>query len=199
MLRKVSIRFLVATCLALAATAPTVAAPIDLNDFFADPTVTVAADGSSATMAEDPVLSPVLLSNDPGLGDPNVILAGPDVVLSFDFDFAEGGLGNDDEFAAFVLDSTGVSAGAAFEFFTADTASGSVSFDLSSLVSEPFIGLQFQLSALPADALFDSVVTISNVRLDVSQGMPEPTTLTLLILGAICTVVLVPRSRLQLG
>lgn len=198
MLGQVSGRFLVATSLAIGVAAPAFGAPIDLNDFFADPTVTVEADGSSAIMAEDPALLPVLLSNDPGLGDPEVILAGPGVVLSFDFDFVEGGPGNNDEFGAFVLDSSGAPAGPAFEFFTSDTDSGSVSFDLSSLVSEPSIGLQFQLSALPGDLLLESVVTIRNVRTEVTQAIPEPTTLMLLILGAICTVV-GSRSRSRLG
>lgn len=197
MLRQVSAPFLVAAWMAFAATAPAFAAPIDLNDFFADPSVSVAADGNSATMAEDPGLLVVFLANDPGLGDPNVIFAGPGVVLSFDFDFVEGA-GNDDEFGAFVLDSSGTLAGPAFGFFTSDSASGSVSFDLSSLVSEPFIGLQFQLSRLPGDAGFDSATTIRNVRLEAAQAVPAPTTLTLLILGAICTVVRSDR-RSRLG
>ena len=159
---------------------------VDLNDFFADPTVTVAPDGSTATLAEDAALSAVLLSNDPGLGDPNVILAGPGVSLVFDFDFTEGGPGNDDEFGAFILDSTGTSAGPGFEFFTQDTSSGTVAFDLSSLTGEPFIGLQFQLSALFSDVLLDSTLTVSNVNL---VPIPEASTYLLFGLGSLGLMV----------
>lgn len=179
MTHKALFLYLLGVCLAATAHATS----IDFNDFFADPTVAVAADGSSATIAEDLNLAEVLLSNDPGLGNPHVILAAPGVTLSFDYNFAEG-TGNDDEFGAFVLDSSGVSAGPAFEFFTQDTSSGTVSFDLSSLISEPFIGMQFQLSAF--DALLDSTVTVANVQLVTSPTpsvIPEPSTLLLLGVG----------------
>jgi hypothetical protein len=146
--------------------------PINLNDFFADPTVTVSLDGSTATFAEDPFLTPVLLSNDPGLGDPQVILpeiGGIGQILFFDFDFVEPGAPsiNDDEFGAFIIDKTGSSAGPAFEFFTDVTSSGTVSFDLSSLSGPTYepLGLQFQLSALFGDVDLDSTLTISNVQL----------------------------------
>ena len=43
---------------------------IDLRGFYVDPSVTVATDGNSANMTEDPSLITVLLSNDPFLGDP---------------------------------------------------------------------------------------------------------------------------------
>ena len=149
--------------------------PIELNatNFFADPTVTFAPDGSSAEITEDAGFSAVLVANDPGLGDPVVVIAGTDVSLVFEYDFVEGGPGNVDEFGAFIVDSSGFSAGAAFEIFRADSDSGTVSFDLSSLLSEPFIGVQFQLASLPGDLLFDSVVTISNLRLE-SPGQVIP-------------------------
>lgn len=153
------------------------AVAIDLNDFFADLTVTVALDGASAIMGEDTFFSPVLLSNDPGLGDLFVIIPGTDTWLFFDYAFVEPvGVGNDDEFGAFILNSTGFSSGPAYEFFTQDTGSGTVAFDLSGLVSEPFIGLQFQLAALPGDSGLTSTVTISNVKL---APIPEPATLLL--------------------
>jgi hypothetical protein len=62
------------------------AGPIDLNDFVADPAVTVAPDGSSALIAEDPdpFVDFVLLVNDPAQGDPNAIIPGPGTLLSFD-------------------------------------------------------------------------------------------------------------------
>jgi hypothetical protein len=141
------------------------AASIDLNDFFADPTVTVSPDGSTATIAEDAFWSPVLLSNDPGLGDPEVIIGGVGLRLSFDFDFVEP-VGNDDEFGAFLVDgATGLSVGPAWEFFTTASGSDRVCFNLSDPLLPGTLGLQFQLSALPGDFGLDSTVTISNVEI----------------------------------
>jgi hypothetical protein len=173
------------------------AAMIDLNDFFffpGDP-VTVLPDGSSALLEEDPDLSVVLLSNDPGLGDPQVILGGPGQILSFDFDFVEPGTPstNNDEFGAFILDSTGVSAGPAYEFFTTVTSSGTVSFDLSSLSTEPFLGLQFQLSSFPDDVDFDSTLTISNVEI-----VPVPGAVLLAGLGLATSAFGILRNKRKL-
>ena len=157
---------------------------ISLNDFYADPTVTVAPDGSSATMIEDPDLILVLLSNDPGLGkssEPNVIVPGLGIYLVFHYNFVNGTIGGH-EFGAFVIDSdTGLSAGPAFEFFTTSTDYGNVSFDLSSLADKT-LGLQFQLSSPFEDADLDSTLTVSNVQL---QPIPEPTTLLLLATGLV--------------
>ncbi len=182
--------------------------PIDLNDFFADPKVTVSADGMSADFEEDPTVAPVIMSNDPTpvLGDPEVIVAGPGVSLVFDFMFVEGvtdptsGLVEDDEFVAFIIDpATGNSLAdrpdpsfAAFEFSTTDTQSGTVSFDLSELTSEPFLGLEFQLDSLATDTGFQSTLKISNVRLEV---IPEPHTLGLVGFSAFALMI---RRRLSL-
>ena len=167
------------------------ATPIDLNDFFADPTVTVSADGSSATLAEDQALGFVLLSNDPGLGDPNVIVPGPAITLLFQFDFVEGP-GETDEFGAFVIDAaTGFSAGPSFEFFAQSSSSGTVAFDLTSLVGKT-LGLQFQLSALPGDSGLLSTATVSEVRL---QPVPEPST-SLLFASALLLMYLFRKAAL---
>ena len=164
------------------------AAPILINledNFFADPTVEFQDDGFTAVLNEDINLFSVLLSNDPGLGDPNVVDPGLNTILSFDYDFNEGA-GNDDAFNAFVLDgTTGFSFGADFEFFAESTSNGVVSFDLSSLTDE-FIGLQFQLDSF--DAALDSTVTISNVRLEAIPEMapiPEPSTICLFLLSSL--------------
>lgn len=171
------------------------ASAIDLNDFTKDPTVTVAVDGSSAVMAEDSTLSPVLLANDPGLGDPNIISPASGLALMFDYVFVEPAPDNLDEFGAFVVDSaTGGSAGNAYEFFIQAAGSGTVSFDLSGLVGST-IGLQFQLSALPGDAALTSTVTISNVRLE-PLAVPEPGS-GWLILGGLCGLGLVRVYRTQ--
>jgi len=163
------------------------AASIDLNDFFffpGDPVI-VAADGSSATIGEDPFFSPITLSNDPFLGDPEVIIAGVGVSLFFDYDFMEGISGEDDEFGAFVIDPlTGLSLGLGFEFFTVDTSSGTGVFDLTGLAGTSGLGLQFQLSALAGDSGLLSTVTISNVRLE-TASVPEPASLLLLSIGIV--------------
>ncbi|MGR9108969.1 MAG: hypothetical protein ACU843_18805 [Gammaproteobacteria bacterium] len=162
------------------------ALPIDLNDFFffaGDP-VTVSANGTSATIGESAGFSPIVLSNDPFLGDPEVIIAGVGILLLFDYSFIEGAASND-EFGAFIIDPvTGGSIGSGFEFFTNSTSSGTVSFDLSTLAGITGLGLQFQLSSLASDFDFLSTVTISNLRL-VSASVPvsSPPTWLLLIFG----------------
>jgi PEP-CTERM motif len=168
----------------LAAPAQALASSIDLNAFFADPTVTVAPDSLSALLTEDPVTGFVLLSNDPGFGDPNVIIPGAGVSLVFDFAFTMGGAGNNDEFGAFIIDaSTGSSIGTDFQFFTQATSTGMVSFDLSALTGQT-LGLQFQLSALPGDTGLDSSVAIAQVRLETAPAVvPEPATWLLLASG----------------
>jgi len=162
--------------------------PLDLNDFFFDSTdpITVAADGSSATLVEDSSLVTVVLSNVPDFGDPNIIIPAPGRILAFEFDFDEpAGVGNDDEFGAFVLDGTdGLPLGVPFEFFATDTSSGTVEFDLSPLVGE-LLGMQFQLSAGFSDAEFTSTVTISNLRLVDPVAVPAPGTFVLLLGAAL--------------
>jgi hypothetical protein len=150
------------------------AGTIDLNSFTADPTVTVNAAGTSATITEDANLFSVFLSNDPGLGDPQISALQPVAgrTLMFDWDFTEGS-GNDDEFGAFLIDASDGSSIAGFDFFVGDaslddTSSGSVTWDLTSLVGIT-LGLQFQLTAY--DLALDSSVTISNVR---SVDTPPP-------------------------
>lgn len=181
----------------LAVSVQAMSTPIDLNDFFADPTVTVSVDGTSATFTEDALFSAVLLSNDPGLGDPNVILPGPGVRLVFDFLFDEPGTPsvNDDEFSGFLIDaSTGTSVGPAFEFFIRDSATGTVQIDLSSLTGMT-LGLQFQLSMLFGDVDLDSTLTVSNLHLVQPEAIPEPTDIALLTVGALFTGFQICRRR----
>jgi hypothetical protein len=103
----------------------------------------------------------------------------------FDYNFVEDAA-SDDEFGAFVIDAaTGLSAGPVFEFFTQDTSAGTITLNLSSLVGQT-LGLQFQLAALLEDTNLDSVVTISNVKVEVAGAViPEPSTLALLALSVL--------------
>ena len=153
---------------------------INLNDFFADFTVTVSADGSTATLLEDPMAIAVLLANDPSLGDPNVIVASANSVLSFDVIFMEG-TGNDDAFQVTLFDANTLAT--LDDFFTDFSLSQLISFDLSPYIGTT-LGLQFELRSF--DSLFDSSVVISNVTIDSSStAVPEPPTSLLACLGGL--------------
>ena len=147
------------------------AAPVDFDGFFFEPgtPVTVSADGLSATLAESSEIGVVFLSNVPGLGDPQVIVAGAGNRLRFDYQFEEP-FGNADVFHVALLDgNSGAPLGGVYELFVATTQNGFAEFDLSSL-SGVTLGLQFELSPELSDAGLDSLVTISNLQL-----VPVPT------------------------
>lgn len=156
------------------------AIPIDLNDFYADPTVDVALDGSSATMYEDSFLITVLLSNDPFFGDPGILVPSDPFLLRFDYSFMEG-VGNDDDFYAKVFD--GGTGDLLADFLVESSLSGTVSWNLAGIdPAITLLGLEFQLNAY--DLLTDSVAQVSNVSLDAAAApVPEPTTVALLGCG----------------
>ena len=168
--------------------APALAAPLDLNAFFADSTVEITADGSMAILSEDPEFSSVRLELDPGLGDPNLIIPRLGSVLRFDFDFVEPGSNNVDTFVTFLLDAaTGSSLGGMFEFTAEESEAGSIAFELSPFVGQ-IIGLRIALIAADEDATFDSTLKISNVRVDEDPDgetpvIPEAGTVSLLLGG----------------
>ncbi len=166
-----------------------IAIPVNLNDFFADPTVSISSDGMSAVFTEDPTISSVLLSNDPGLGDLEVIVASAGAILSFDYDFIEGpdGVsddgGNDDKFSAFLLNGFTGDMIFGFDFSAIEESSGTVSFDLTSLVGMT-LGMQFELLSLGGDLAFDSMLTISNLDLSTNvTTVDEPSVLIPLLMG----------------
>lgn len=163
--------------------------PLDLNDFYADPTVVVSGDGRSAVFSEDPFFSFVLLSNDPGLGDPFIITPAQGLSLLFNFSFTLGSQ-DVDQFSAYLTGSDGLSLGPSYEFATNQTSTGSISFDLSDLVGE-VLGLTFQLSALPGDSGFNSLLEISSLQLVEAQAVSEPPTFALIAF----TLFLMLRSK----
>ncbi|WDE02474.1 hypothetical protein [Thalassomonas actiniarum] len=177
MIRKTHMTLLFFTGLMLSSITHAAIMFIDLNDFFADPSVAVSADGSMATLTEDPALFSVLLSNDPGLGDPNVIIPEENTLLRFDYDFTEAA-DEDNEFGAFISDATtGLSLGPNFEFFIDTSSAGTVSFNLTPLTALT-LGLQFELNAGFTDTSFDSSLVIENVQL---VSVSEPSTICLLL------------------
>lgn len=162
---------------------PVMADLIDLNAFYKDPSVAVALDGRSAVLNEDAQNGLVILSNDPGLGDPKVITPTTGMAfLTFDYIFTPGSGG--EIFNAFVLDpNTGNSLGASFEFSVSKSGSGTFSFDLSSYLGT-VVGLQFELASFPGDGGLDSFATVSNVQLAGEiQPVPEPPSMLLIGVG----------------
>ena len=162
------------------------AAMIDLNDFFADPTVTIVPDGSSALMEEDLGFSTVVLENNPTLGDPEVIVAALGTGLYLDYAFQEAA-GETDSFLVELLDAmTSMALGPAFVFSSDVTSMGTILFDLSTLVGSQ-LGLRITLISEPGDIGVDSTLTVSNLRLDpltpMGNGLPLPGTMWLLLFG----------------
>ena len=187
-------RLLLASCGLLMTVGVAHATLIDLNDFYADPAALVSSDGSSAVLMESQSFAFSSLSNDPLLGDPEVIVATPGSTLLFDYLFRESEFGND-EFGVWIIDpATGSSIGGSLESFIRDSGCGTLAFDLSPLAGMTGLGLQFQLSSLPGDDdVYASVLAVSNVRINLNQ-VPEPATLTLLGIGAALLLVRVRRK-----
>ena len=155
---------------------PTV--PIDLNTFTADPAsaVSIAPDGSSAIMSEDPFLDSVWFYND-SLSIPSLALT-----IEFEYDFHLGPGIEQDELNAYLYD-VGSGMSGVYEVFIGTTSSGTVVWDIS---AEPFlggdVGMEFDLNSypFPNDQGTDSWVEISNVRLAV---IPAPGAVILASIG----------------
>lgn len=149
--------------------------PISLNDFFsAEPEVSVTPDGQMATIAESSFVTPVTLINDPGFGDPEVIVPALSRTLTFSYNFVEA-LNNDDLFTAVLFDAAFGPFGGVLDIFElTSSATGVAEFDLSAWVGLS-LGLSFELHDLdPFSLALDSTVTISNLALNDTATVPVP-------------------------
>jgi hypothetical protein len=176
------LRTSVAAALLLPAAANATTTHIDLNDFFKESgaPIRVSHHGSRATLGEDPAFPAVVLSDIPGFGDPELITASAGAHLLFDYRY----FGNVDAAAFQLVDGVTGDSLNNFSFFVQSPGSGTISWDLSSLVGTT-LGLAFQM--IPVDDAFDSRVTISNLRIHRPGTTPvdEPATLALLLGGAL--------------
>lgn len=146
---------------------------VDLSQFTVyGSTISVASDGSSAQLQEDPAQFAVFLFNDPSLGAPSLITPDVDTYLLFDYMFDEA-FNNDDYFQAYLYEAGNYSLSPAFE--ASSSSSGTVEFDLSAYLSMT-LGLDFVLASNDFD--LGSFVTVSNLRLDQRSQpptqVPEP-------------------------
>ena len=166
--------------------------PINLNDFYTISDlseVDISANGQTASFMESMWLSTLSLTNDPWLGDANIINPAVNRFLVFDYDFAEG-LFNNDVFSAYLFDAElGEFFGEIDSFERDYSDAGTFAFDLSSLIGKT-LGLSFVMSDFDIINMnLDSVLTISNLRLVDNYGagpintVPEPYSILLLAMG----------------
>jgi hypothetical protein len=182
------------TLLSLGASADTTTAVL-LHDFHGEAEVTISTDGRSSQFIEVPFSTFVRLTNDPFVGDPDVIVAGSETSLTFDFDFDEAA-GSNDKFSA-VLFSAGPNGGPFKGKLTRYSVNmshaGTVSFDLAPYVGQT-LGLEFELLDLGGDDTTSSSVTVSNLNL---VSVPEPSQGWLLVGGLLWLLALARKKATE--
>jgi len=169
---------------------------VNLNDFYADPSVIIATDGMSANMTEDPNYFSVLLSNDPSAGDPGIFIPLTAHNLTFNYNFTEP-IGNDNYFYVWLINpNTGTVLqdvqGNKLEFELDNTNSGTVIWNLiDAAFLGTTIGLEFQLNANIEDTALTSEVRINNVQIN---AVPAPS--TFFLLGSGLWILLNPKRKI---
>jgi hypothetical protein len=153
---------------------PAQAIPLDLSTFdIIDPTVSVyGADSNSATVTEDPFLTPV------GLVDTGVLTPADALSLTLSYSLSVL-VGNEDFFDFYFGD---LSAPEASFGGGVGTYSGMLSRSLSGYAGSS-LPLAFVLSVGGSDSQLDSVLTIENVRIVEATSVPEPASGLLVIVG----------------
>ena len=134
------------------------------------------------TIPEGGILGGSALIHDPYfLGPPELIVpTAQHSVLKFEYVFDEAP-NNDDVFDAVITDMMGdVVPG--YEFVATESSAGTVVFDLTPLVGEPFLGMGFTLGSSAEPPIPGSSATVSNVRL---EPVPEPGTIAMCAVAAI--------------
>jgi len=177
-------------CLLLFASATFAATiPIDLNNFFADPSdaVVIAEDGSSAQLNENENFL-TYLANNPLLGEDGLVV--PENVLSLEFclELALDGDGEDLFFVDLFDGDSEETIGSFYEF--TENFKEKLSWDLSSFTPGSLLGLNIEMEFDWYDG-FASTATISN-PVFVTAGtapVPEPGTFLLLSVGLAGLVV----------
>ena len=140
--------------------------PLSFGNFFAtQEEVSIHEDGSRADLSESTVIGVVILENDPGLGDSNIIEPGLDTELRFDYQFYEFD-GDNDLFFVVLFDTSAGPLTGEIESLELDSSGvGEGRFHLSHLEGRQ-LGLSFELHELdPLNGSTGSSVSLFNLRL----------------------------------
>ena len=172
-IHRLSVRFVCFLLCTLIYIGKAQALPVDLSSFeFVDPTVAVfGPDHSSATILEDPTFSPV------GLWETGLSIPSDATSLSFDYEL-QVMAGNEDYFDFYFGDLFGP-----IEWYGGFDGiySGAITKDLAGFAGG-VLPIAFALTSGIGELVFDSVLTIENVKINQNQ-VPEPSVLLLMSMG----------------
>ena len=155
-------------CIAhLSAIEPAAGEPVPFGAFFMeDAEVELASDELSLLIRESTEVSQLVVVNDPGADDPVLVVAGPQVAVSFEYEFTEGA-GDNDQFVAVLFDADIDSYRGVLNTLEVDSSGrGTGFFDLTSWQGRT-LGLAFELYDLePAADRFGSTVRLKELRIE---------------------------------